>query len=398
MSDNKLKKRRIIQKKDVVDFDVTRKNIDMDKLKQFELKMIAKYYNLKISGSKTVLKLRIDDYHKKSKFATIIQKNIRCFFVRELFKLIASKSQNYVNESDFYSLEPLKDIIFHNLYSYTDEKNFTYGFDIKSIMILYCKTGKVINPYNRNKLSFINMMDIFSMYAKVNILFKFDVELNVYLPNLNQFMIHNLNGTYTIPDFDTAIENLEYQYQNQNVQTLIIPIVPNVPDFMLLIPVENQNVFNMAVLINKLKDIHISLIERREKSLETRVRELFIEIEMLGNFNDSTWLTNLDIINIYQLYLNLIELWQYRGNMDHTMKVKIYPFGDPFYNINGNIFTMDLTRDDILKISIRVMENFIFSGVDIEDRKIGAMHVISVLTSVSVRARREYQWLYEPWI
>jgi hypothetical protein len=242
------------------------------------------------------------------------------------------------------------------------------------------------------------MMDIFSMYAKVNILFKFDVELNVYLPNLNQFMIHNLNGTYTIPDFDTAIENLEYQYQNQNVQTLIIPIVPNVPDFMLLIPVENQNVFNMAVLINKLKDIHISLIERREKSLETRVRELFIEIEMLGNFNDSTWLTNLDIINIYQLYLNLIELWQYRGNMDHTMKVKIYPFGDPFYNINGNIFTMDLTRDDILKISIRVMENFIFSGVDIEDRKIGAMHVISVLTSVSVRARREYQWLYEPWI
>jgi hypothetical protein len=395
MSENKLKKRRIIKKKDVVVFDVTRKNIDMDKLKQFELKMIAKYYNLKISGSKTVLKLRIDDYHKKCQYATIIQKNIRCFFVRELFKLIASKSENFVNESDFYSLEPLNDITFHNLYSYTDENNFTYGFDIKSIMMLYCKTGKVINPYNRNKLSFINMMDIFSMYAKVNILFKFDVEINVYLPNLRQFMIHNIDETYTITDIN---ENIEYRNQNQNIQTLIIPNVPNVPDFILLIPVENQNVFNMAVLINKLKDIHISLIERREKSLETRVRELFIEIEMLGNFNNSNWLTNLDIINIYQLYLNLIELWQYRGNMDHIMKIKIYPFGDPFHNISGNIFTTDLTRDDILKISIRVMENLIFAGVDIEDRKIGAMHVISVLTSVSMEARREYQWLYEPWI
>lgn len=396
MTENKDK---VPRNKKKVDFDVTNKSVDINKLKQIELKMMAKYYNLKISGTKTILVLRINDYLKKSEFAIKIQKQVRGYFVREMFKLISLKSDKCVNESDFYSLEPLNEINFYKLFSYTDEKNFTYGFDIQSLMILYCKNGKINNPYNRDKLSLINMMNIFSLYAKVNIIYKFDVELNVYLPTLRQFTIHNINGNYTIPDTVSSsiirvIENLENQDQNQ---TLIIPIIPNVPDFILLIPVENQNVFTIGVLMNKLKDINTSLVDRRGKSLETRIRELFIEIELLGNFNDSTWMTNLDIINLYQLYLNLIELWEYRGNMDHIMKVRIYPFGDPFVR-NVNLFAMDLTREDILTLSLRVMENLVFSGVDIEDRKIGAMHVISVLTSVSIRARREYQWLFESWI
>ena len=41
------------------------------------------------------------------------------------------------------------------------------------------------------------------------------------------------------------------------------------------------------------------------------------------------------------------------------------------------------------------MENLIYSSVDIEYRKIGALHSLTALTVVSHGARRALPWLYE---
>jgi hypothetical protein len=41
------------------------------------------------------------------------------------------------------------------------------------------------------------------------------------------------------------------------------------------------------------------------------------------------------------------------------------------------------------------MENLIYSGIDEEYRKIGALHVLSALTLVSSPARIAMPWLYE---
>ena len=41
------------------------------------------------------------------------------------------------------------------------------------------------------------------------------------------------------------------------------------------------------------------------------------------------------------------------------------------------------------------MENMVYSGVDEDHRKIGALHVLSALTVVSSGARETMPWLYE---
>jgi hypothetical protein len=41
------------------------------------------------------------------------------------------------------------------------------------------------------------------------------------------------------------------------------------------------------------------------------------------------------------------------------------------------------------------MENMVYCGVDDEYRKIGALHVLTALTGVSIGARTSMPWLYE---
>jgi hypothetical protein len=47
------------------------------------------------------------------------------------------------------------------------------------------------------------------------------------------------------------------------------------------------------------------------------------------------------------------------------------------------------------KRALTIMENIIYTGIDIEYRKLGALHVLSALTLVSIPARNSLPWLYE---
>jgi hypothetical protein len=69
---------------------------------------------------------------------------------------------------------------------------------------------------------------------------------------------------------------------------------------------------------------------------------------------------------------------------------------DPFYEINRErVYLHDALIDVIKEICLRVMENMIYNGVDDEYRKIGALHVLTALTSVSLGARTSMPWLFE---
>jgi hypothetical protein len=112
-----------------------------------------------------------------------------------------------------------------------------------------------------------------------------------------------------------------------------------------------------------------------------------MEIDRLGQYTKSRWLLSLSPLNLINLYTNLEAIWSWRGNLRISLKRRIYPFGDPFINRTA--------RGNDLEYCTLVMENLVYSGIDIEDRKIGALHVISALTSVSIEARIQYDWLYE---
>ncbi len=133
---------------------------DYEKIKNInynvsQLKTIAKYHGLKMSGNKTQLKERVYDNLKDYYYAIIIQKNIRRYLIKILINCKGPglfKRNKCNNPQDFYTLENLDVIHFKDFFSYKDIDGFIYGFTMYSINELL-KTKGASNPYNRQIIS-----------------------------------------------------------------------------------------------------------------------------------------------------------------------------------------------------------------------------------------------------
>jgi hypothetical protein len=129
-----------------------------------ELKEICKHYGIKCSGTKQELKQRIHTFLIQSHFIPRIQRLVR----RNFYKMHARVSgpayydrSLCVNDTDFYSMEPVRDISQRQFISVKDDAGMVYGFDIMSLHTYYMseiKNGNIssmtpiTNPYNRMPL------------------------------------------------------------------------------------------------------------------------------------------------------------------------------------------------------------------------------------------------------
>ena len=118
-----------------------------------QLKDIARFYKLKISGNKDELRSRITVYIQTSGIAIKIQRLWRNYILR-IYNLLKGpariKRNQCVNESDFLTMEKLVDIPHSQFYSYNDSTGQIYGFDMLSLYNLYDKSAnEPTNPYNR---------------------------------------------------------------------------------------------------------------------------------------------------------------------------------------------------------------------------------------------------------
>ena len=134
----------------------------------------------------------------------------------------------------------------------------------------------------------------------------------------------------------------------------------------------------------------------RANPVQVRIRELFMEIDQLGNYTDIRWFQNLNRHRYYVLYGNLFENWRYRSRLAPHIKFRICPIGDPFQDSIPIMPTInDITEAQLIQNCLIVMENMVYTAYDIEDRKLGAFQVLTALTAVSEEARQTLPWLYE---
>ena len=142
-----------------------------------QLKKICKFYNLLVKGKKLDLEERIYDYLNKVENAIKIQRYGKIFLLKKLINCKGPglfKRDKCINDTDFYSMENLKDIEFNQFISYQDTDKKIYGFDILSLYNLK-KQSNSKNPYNRNQIP--KYVDI--QLQTVKILTKY------YFPNIN---------------------------------------------------------------------------------------------------------------------------------------------------------------------------------------------------------------------
>jgi len=342
------------------------KKIDLKKFKMPELKEISRHYKLRLTGTKPVLIENISSYFNKNKQATEIQRNLRGYFVRQCIVLQGKglkDRKTCVNETDFYSLEPLNEIPNALFFSYTDEKSFTYGFSIESLIVMIRRQGRnIINPYNREP---------------------FDNKIIDTILRAGELM-HIVYNDNFVDDTNTVTNNVNTM---SNVQTNIAYDV--------------NNVFNINRIQNSLQPrsaILSKIINIRNNPTDRRIRDVFIEIDLLGNYTQSTWFSNLDRINYYRFYQYIYYIWFTSGILNYQTKRIICPFFDPFvfqvqHQMNPGI--EGTTIDQAREFCLAIIENLVYGGIDIEFRRIAVLHILSALTMVSIPARNNMIWLYE---
>ena len=144
------------------------------------------------------------------------------------------------------------------------------------------------------------------------------------------------------------------------------------------------------------------LIDLRTKPIETRITDLFYEIDRLGNYTTPDWFSRLSREKYLYFYKRIRELWNYRAMLEDDMKRSICPFFDPFqFRLSrylGHINTQrerDLTDADCRKMCVILMENLIYTGRDDITKNIMTAHILSALTLVSPNARNTMPWLYD---
>ena len=418
--------------------------LSIKKCKHPELKTIAKHFKLHVTGTKPILIDRIELFFKKGRAATRIQCVFRGHLIRFSVRLRGDafkKRTVCVNDTDFYTLDPLNEIDYHDFYSYKDSSNFIYGFSIGSLITLFKSKGNITNPYNREKLSFKTMNEIFILYKLGKIFKSYEIhigykETTCSQPTTNiistlrepanetsRNIIHNNIINNTIENNTTNIQNINIQHipiiDNSQIMHITNTIVNNIanepvvdvseinnmntntnntngPNAAIATNINHSPTENNGFYITYYNDAPQELIttvtEIQSKTIPERIRTLFMEIDQLGNYTSSTWFDQLDANKLMRLYRYLYDVWTYRGQISNEVKRRICSLQDPFISSHpARITHIDYWRRHCLF----VMEYMVYTGIDIEYQKIGALHALSCLTLVSPEARNAMYWLYE---
>jgi len=372
------------------DFKET-KDFSFEKYKLLELKVVAKHYHLHVSGNKPVLIDRIRTYFMQTQSAIIIQRIFRGHIVRFCSKLRGPAytcRESCVNETDFYTLEPLKDIPHTSFFSYMDDKQYIYGFDICSIISLISKTSNPINPYNRSAFPYNATVALYGLYNITKMIYpETFYELSstqpTYLskPIMQRIVLPQPNTNTTVTETDTSLSG-------EPVSTITNTVIQ----------IQTSNAGHAQrrrTRIEQQREILQLLEPIRARPMEVRVRELFMEVNLLGNYAESRWFMDLDRIRLARFYQAYYDWWHTRSRLTNETRQNICILDDPFSDVDLLYLYPTTTVEDFREACVRLMENMVYGSREIEYRTLGAMQMLTILTVVSLPARNAMNWLYE---
>lgn len=344
-------------------------NIELKSYKLPQLKDAAKKYKVPVSGAKIILIERLTNIFKKIRQSIIVQRIFRGWIVRNSIYIRGNALKNRsicVNDTDFVTMEPLSEIPNEYFCSYTDSKDFTYGFNITSLIQILKIKGNIINPYNREKFDDRFVSNFITLYKITFIIY---------------------------PEFKN--ENQEYNTNARQVINIYRPPISAMPSSILTN--HYRPTLNHAYAMNMESQNRLNRIQNIQSNpVNQRINDLFIEIDMLGNYTQSVWFSNLDIRGFLRLYRSLYDIWHYRSQLSREVRNKICPFYGPFDGIFSRpIQHHELNLEQIKLACLIVIENMVYCGVDDDHRKLGALHSLSGLTIVSAGARTSMPWLYD---
>jgi hypothetical protein len=140
----------------------------------------------------------------------------------------------------------------------------------------------------------------------------------------------------------------------------------------------------------------VSKVVSNEKAIELRALTLFQNIDALGNYSNAQWFLSLNRYQICRFVRELIDIWNYRAQLTQHIKRNICPpFGNPFNNLNIEYITTEPDLWNIKNVLLTVMEKLVNTGIDRDNKALGAYYVLGALTLVNNDAATSLPWLFQ---
>ena len=136
-------------------------------------------------------------------------------------------------------------------------------------------------------------------------------------------------------------------------------------------------------------------INNSKKIIEIKSLELFQIMDSYGNYTDISWFRSLDKFQLIRFLSELLDIWQYRAQLNHNIKKDIcYPYGNPFrFIVMNNLNNLPLIS--LQKNTLFIIEQFITKGINNDMCCLGINFVLCAFTLVNENAANALPWLYE---
>jgi hypothetical protein len=188
--------------------------------------------------------------------------------------------------------------------------------------------------------------------------------------------------------FYDEITKKKFAYDIRTLSEIIKSDYPSCPyTFRKFNDYEKNNILNYCEKLEK-KGICISIekpVLNYEEATEMKIKDIFHKINMLDNYTSHEWFKNLSYNQLIDLYLIAEDIWIYRSMISEENKKKIVKNGIAF-NIPKYQIKTCKSYIKLQNIILDEFNRFITEGIDIQEKKLGAMLILTALVEVSIEA------------
>ena len=299
-------------------------------------------------------------------------------------------------------------------------KKFYYFRDIKFTL------KKLGLPSDGKKAEVTNRLDTFykslrryqsNINVIVNIQRRFREKLNKQYVNikgpgfLDKGLCVNDEDFLTFEHKDEIVNKYFFSYRDNSEVVFFF----DVRSLLKLIDLKKNNPYTTEPIPYSVKQKVIKIVEKlksdgtyqeheeckmsKEQEYNARVIKLFQtidELDIVAGGADPNWFFELNFKRLKDFYRIIEDIWNYRAELTNSRKLELVPSRKIFIMNPKYIFAIKENKINELKdYLLSEMEEMVTASSNIENRKTGALYILTAFTEIHPRAAEALPWLVQ---
>lgn len=185
--------------------------------------------------------------------------------------------------------------------------------------------------------------------------------------------------------FNDTIRQKKYGYDIRTLIQIINSDYPSCPYTLRTFTEDEKfkiNKYSEKLIKNGLDLEFEKNILTPEEEVNMKIKDVFHKINMLDNYTNPEWFKNLQLHQLIELYVRAEDIWIYRSMMSLESKKNIIHNGVAF-TIPVPIIKTYKSKMKLQHIILDEFNRFVTEGINNEEKKLGAILILTALVEVS---------------